>query len=298
MAVDEGGWAEAPEGHAGALPVGVYDRLVTRRISGELAGLDHRGLVAELSRLDPAELPHYVSRHVADVLRSLLEARPDAAARAAVATAVLDLLHEHAGDGDPDQRLADDLPEPLLRAVQPRVEGPGRRRMPHPVLAVGQSDLLINARGEPSLLHSLRGEIASADRIDAVVAFIRYSGVRPLLSSLDAALGRGARVRILTTTYLGGSDARAIRRLAEMGAEVRVSYQLDRTRLHAKGWFFERDTGFHTAYIGSSNLSATAMTLGQEWNVRLAAAQAPDLVEKFRAAFDSYWDDPALRHSA
>ena len=128
----------------------------------------------------------------------------------------------------------------------------------------------------------------SSSRSSSAPGYYRYSN-----RSREAAR-RGASIRVLTTTYLGGTDQRALYDLVNLGAEVRVSYDTTMTRLHAKGWLFERNTGFHTAYIGSSNVSHAAMGPGQEWNVRLAAAQTPDLVDKFRAAFDSYWDDPAL----
>ena len=77
----------------------------------------------------------------------------------------------------------------------------------------------------------------------------------------------------------------------EFGAEVRVNYETDRTRLHAKAWLLRRNTGFHTAYVGSSNLSHAALVDGLEWNVRLSAMSTPHLLEKFRATFDSYWEN-------
>ena len=67
--------------------------------------------------------------------------------------------------------------------------------------------------------------------------------------------------------------------------------KLDRTRLHAKAWLLRRNTGFHTAYVGSSNLSHAALVDGLEWNVRLSAMSTPHLLEKFRATFDSYWEN-------
>src|SRR5690606_3922610 len=64
------------------------------------------------------------------------------------------------------------------------------------------------------------------------------------------------------------------------------------TRLHAKAWLFTRRTGYSTAYIGSSNLSTTALHLGLEWNVRLSSVGNPELLAKVRATFDSYWASP------
>ena len=99
-------------------------------------------------------------------------------------------------------------------------------------------------------------------------------------------------LRVITTTYLGATDARALDALVdEFGAEVRVNYETERTRLHAKAWLLRRNTGFHTAYVGSSNLSHAALVDGLEWNVRLSAMSTPHLLEKFRATFDSYWEN-------
>ena len=275
------------------LSAGIYESLVTRALAREISKLTTVGLKAEEPVADDAEWPSLLSKHVARVVRRALLSTPEGKSRLELAERLLEavqtpeLLDEHI-----------DPPVRLLRAVQPVEAGPGKPRLPSPVLGVGQSDLLVNGRGEPNLLHSLKSEIASADRIDLVVAFIKRTGLRPLLEPLAAARERGARVRVLTTTYLGGTDERAVNDLVDLGAHVKVSYDVGMTRLHAKGWLFERNTGFHTAYIGSSNLSHSAMTQGQEWNVRLASAQTPELVDKFRAAFAAYWDDPALGFEA
>ena len=77
---------------------------------------------------------------------------------------------------------------------------------------------------------------------------------------------------------------------AKIGAEVRISYDTSTTRLHAKAWLFHRDSGFSTAYIGSSNLTYSAQSPGLEWNVRVSGARNPDVVDKVSAVFESYWN--------
>jgi superfamily II DNA or RNA helicase len=94
---------------------------------------------------------------------------------------------------------------------------------------------------------------------------------------------------VLTTTYTGSTEQRALDQLTEFGADVRLSYDLSTTRLHAKAWLFHRRTGFSTAYVGSSNLTHAAQVTGLEWNVRASSARNPDVVDKFTAVFDSYW---------
>lgn len=84
------------------------------------------------------------------------------------------------------------------------------------------------------------------------------------------------------------------RLVREFGAEVKVNYEIRSTRLHAKAWLFRRETGFNTAYVGSSNLSKAALLDGLEWNVRLSSVATPRVLEKFEATFEAYWDDPAF----
>ena len=138
---------------------------------------------------------------------------------------------------------------------------------------------------------AIEREIYSADRIDLLCAFIRWNGLRTLQHALEAHRQAGRPLRIITTVYTGSTERRALDWLASIGADVKVSYDTRTTRLHAKAWLFERLSGYSTAFIGSSNLTHSAMLDGVEWNVRLGQASTPDLIEKFKAAFESYWAD-------
>ena len=79
------------------------------------------------------------------------------------------------------------------------------------------------------------------------------------------------------------------------GAQVKISYDIRRTRLHAKAWLFQRDTALHTAYVGSANFTSTALGSGQEWMVKACAADLPDVIEKFKGTFESLWNDSERR---
>src|SRR5690606_29191217 len=124
-------------------------------------------------------------------------------------------------------------------------------------------------------------------RIDLVMAFIRRSGIAPLLETLGQHCQAGRPLRVLTTTYTGSTERQALDALAQAGAEIRVSYDTSTTRLHAKAWLFHRRSGFSTAYIGSSNLTHSAQVTGLEWNVRVSGARNPDVVDKVAAVFES-----------
>ena len=181
--------------------------------------------------------------------------------------------------------------EPLtvLQAVLGRRPDGSPDEIAAPLIPLLDTTLLTNAPGEPTLWSQLRSEIDSADQIDVVMAFIRRSGIAPLYEALRRHCDRGRQLRVLTTTYTGSTEQAALEQLANLGADVRVSYDLSTSRLHAKAWVFHRASGFPTAYVGSSNLTYSAQGAGLEWNVRASAARNPDLIAKFEAVFDSYW---------
>jgi HKD family nuclease len=121
------------------------------------------------------------------------------------------------------------------------------------------------------------------------MAFVRLSGINPMLDALRRHCREGKKLRLVTTTYTNSTELRALDELARLGAEIKVSYDIASTRLHAKAWLFHRRSGYSTAYIGSSNLTHSAMVTGLEWNVRVSGARNPDVVAKMTAVFESYW---------
>ena len=104
---------------------------------------------------------------------------------------------------------------------------------------------------------------------------------------------------------MGATEKRAVDELVALGAEVRVAFDARTTKLHAKAWLIERGSGLSTAFVGSSNLSHTALFDGLEWNVRLSEVDAGHIVERVRMSFESHWAsehfelyDPAINGEA
>jgi superfamily II DNA or RNA helicase len=162
-----------------------------------------------------------------------------------------------------------------------------------PLTPLAEQALFTNSKGEPRIDHELESELATSDTVDVLVSFIKMSGLRLLEKQLIKLRDRGIPVRVITTTYMGATEKKAIDRLVnELGARVRIDLKPDSNRLHAKAWLFNRKTGYSTAIIGSSNMSQSALTYGSEWNVRLSQAKGPELLEKFRASFETYWESP------
>ena len=274
------------------LPDGLYDLLITQAIQQEIARFgQHRR--ADVEPLEPADSHLLLARHIAAVVRNALRGIPEDE-RVARQTQITNELLQAMATALPREVANDDYvaaPPRRLAAVYP-IHALKSRRPAAPEIPLGQSDLLVNARDEPRIGAVLEKEIESADRIDLIIAFIRWSGLRLVAPRLRAFVERGGRLRVITTTYTGSTERRAIEHLLDLGAEVKVSYQTDMTRLHAKAWLFHRESGFSTVFIGSSNLSTSAMLDGVEWNVRLSSVDAPTIVDKFSATFDTYWEHP------
>ena len=265
---------------------GVYESLLTARLQRALNTSVEQ--VSDLKDVDDAEQPQAISRHLARLIEQSLKAARTPQVRIAM---VRDILSA--------------LPDPEMLAEALYAEGSDRIKRLDAVMPAGITDssryvrpatpfsdtaLMTNSRDEPTLAGELRAELASADRVDLLLAFVKWQGIRLLEGELSELKRRKVPLRVITTTYLGATDARALDALVnEFGAEVRINYEINRTRLHAKAWMLHRNTGFHTAYVGSSNLSHAALVDGLEWNVRLSAISTPHLLDKFRATFDSYW---------
>jgi superfamily II DNA or RNA helicase/HKD family nuclease len=276
---------------------GLYDQLVDSLVRAQVDGLDTSRLRAQLASVDAAELPDRIAEVAAAWLRSTLRAvAPDD--RAVAAVELLDELRSMLGSVVADAIAgigSFTAPVERLTAVSPVIAGdvvPFRR----PLTPLRDTVLMTNGRGQPAVGHEIAAEIDSADRIDVVLAFIRWTGIRDLLDPLRRHVEAGKQLRVITTTYTGSTELRALEALRGLGAEVKVSYDTSTTRLHAKAWHFHRETGFSTVYIGSSNLTFSAQVTGLEWNVRASQRTNPELVDAFDRAFNTYWADPHFEH--
>jgi len=150
--------------------------------------------------------------------------------------------------------------------------------------------------GDDPFLPKLKNDINSANRIDITVSFIRQSGLRLILDALIDALERGVEMRILTGDYLCVTEPVALRHLLllqESGADVRVFETKNEQSFHMKAYIFafsseQGKSGGH-AYVGSSNISSSALKHGLEWNLRVAleenTARFDEICRKFEQIY-------------
>lgn len=267
------------------LAEGVYEHLITRELAQQLATGPHK---SSIEALDEVDAPVQVGRHLGQLITRVLDELPEDR-RAALTEQLVANLAEFARDRPEVAALvtSQQLESPLrqLRAVY-REAVP-----PRPRSSLATSSLLTRKHGDPTLGHELAHELTTADQVDAIIAFVTMSGLRALREALGRFANRpGVRLRLLTTVYRGVTEIRALDEFARMpGAEVRISYDTQRTRLHAKAWLFRRNTGLTTAYIGSANLTSTALGAGQEWMVKVCAVDLPHVVDQFAGTFETLW---------
>ena len=279
---------------------GLYDKLIDELLSEQLGTLAAQRLRADIAPVDPAELPDRVGDLLGGWAREALAAVHESkrhnaalAISAGVHSAITAVQTDALGassalalydtDGTPEiQRLA---------AVESLAPTDAPIHIKRPLTPLRDTVLMTNAPRQPSVGKEIQAEIHSADGIDLVLAFIRWSGIRYLLPHLKKHVGQGKTLRVITTVYTGTTEQRALQELTDIGAEVKVSYDISNTRLHAKAWLFQRASGFSTLYIGSSNLTHSAQVTGLEWNVRASQPRNPELITAFKRTFETYWED-------
>ena len=275
---------------------GLYEEVINKGLGEELDGSQDK--LIKSAPIDKAEAAKILSKYITQVvergLDNIVDNGGDIQSQIELANKIVSTIKTETRESDFDSLSVDKRAEQLL-ALFDKTNGiygiNERAEIVRPVTSIAQSSLFTGAVHEPQMGTELKKEIASCDKIDFLVSFIKWSGLRIIYEDLKTFTCNGGKLRILTTSYMGATDIKSIEMLSQLSnTEIKVSYDTKRTRLHAKTYVFYRDTGFTTAYVGSSNLSNAAMTSGCEWNVKATAQDLPDTIKKICATFESYWN--------
>src|SRR5699024_4547988 len=281
---------------------GIYEQLINEKIRQQLHELEEESFGFNVEKVNVEEAKQYLSNYISTVTESALamireESEKDPHAllkQIQVCNEIIDLLNKQLNDEEFQSIKLDEQGE-ILTAVYNKMNNiyaVNEKPIERPITSITHSSLFTGSTNEPNLLEELKREIKSSDRIDWLVSFIKWSGIRYLIDSLETFTEHGGKLRIITTSYMEATDIKAIERLASLkNTEIKVSLDKKRTRLHAKAYLFKRKSGFSTAYIGSSNLSNPALTAGLEWNMKITEKDSFDIVRKCDATFESYWND-------
>ena len=273
---------------------GLYEKVINDALDEELKSLDKR---VDTERIDDAEAPRILADYVAEVVRKRLQNVDAGDNRVTeqidIVNSLIDSLSatsEDALDGATVAKRSEQL-FAIFDNNDPRFAADDKAKIERPETSIAQSSLFTGAVREPHLDNEFKHEILSCDRIDMLVSFIKWSGLRLILNELEQFTKNGGELRIITTSYMGATDVKAIDELSKLpNTKIKVSYDTRHTRLHAKTYVFYRDTGYTTAYVGSSNMSNAALTSGLEWNVKVTNTDLPETIDKIEATFESYWN--------
>lgn len=278
------------------MPDGLYEQVINRFLSNEMAG-SNKLIITEL--IDHEIASKVMSKYISDIIEKGLDdikelhKEQGMQKQISLINKIVDLIIQET-DGDTFEGFSvDERGEQLLAIVDKTNSVYGlneKSEIPRPVTSIAQSSLFTGAIHEPSMYAELKKEILSSNRIDMLMSFIKWSGLRLIIDELKEFTKHG-KLRIITTSYMGATDVKAVEALNNLpNTEIKISYDTKRTRLHAKAYVFHRNTGFTTAYIGSSNLSNAAISSGLEWNIKTTSKDLPDTIIKMEATFESYWN--------
>ncbi len=276
--------------------VGIYEQLITQLVASRLNR--DKFYVGERA-LAPAEASLWLSRFLSNILEYAVASIPNGEQRLSqqidLANQLLLWLKLQLNDDDFFEENLLDNQGKILTALY-ELENPVTADLKkyvediYPLTGLSQSELFCGSNAGLSLETELKREILSADKIYWLVSFIKWTGIRIFRNELEEFTHSGRQLKIITTSYMGATDAKAVEFLASLpNTEVKLSYNTQRERLHAKSYLFLRDTDFHTGYIGSSNLSHSALTSGLEWNLKITSQEIPHIIEKSLSTFETYW---------
>lgn len=279
------------------MTTGIYEELITKLVENRLQELDSETYYISKSKIDRAEASLVLSRHLFVKIRALLDlikGENQVEHQIEIANKIILFLKEVLSQTELSEDLVNSEGE-ILKAVFSRTDAHFadldlRLKEITPYTRLSYSELFTGGNLGLSLESELKKEILSADRIDLLVSFIKFKGIIILANELKEFTQRGGSLRVITTTYMGASDYKAIELLSSLlNTQVKISYNSGNERVHAKAYLFYRSTGFHTGYIGSSNISRSALTDGLEWNVKITTKEVSHIIDKFQKTFDSYW---------
>jgi superfamily II DNA or RNA helicase len=282
-----------------AIELGLYEQLITKLIANKLDLLDHDAYFVKRTPVDKEEASRYLSLYLSETIKfALNEIKDDNKTfkQIELSNKIIQLLINELPSIDLTENLIDNEGK-ILEAVFSKLDfryADFQERIKEitPYTRLSQSELFTGNNVGISLESELKKEILSADEICWLVSFIKYSGIRIFKEELEEFTNSGKKLRIITTSYMGATDVKAIEFLSSLkNTEIKVSYNSEHERLHAKAYLFMRNTGFTTGYIGSSNLSRSALTNGLEWNLKVTSKEINHIIDKFKKTFETYWVD-------
>lgn len=281
---------------------GLYEQVINNKLDTELAECTDK--FSTTASIDKAEASKVLSKYLTEVvekgLDNIIDNGGDISSQVELVNKIVSVIKDETRESDFSEMSVAERAEQLLSLFDKKnslLALNENADIVRPETSISQSSLFTGAIHEPQMYTELKKEIVSCNRIDMLVSFIKWSGLRLIMDELTTFTKNGGELRIITTSYMGATDVKAIEELRKLpNTQIKVSYDTKRTRLHAKTYVFHRDTGFTTAYVGSSNLSNAAISSGLEWNVKVTKKDLPETIDKIAATFESYWNSTEFEY--
>lgn len=278
---------------------GLYEQLINKLVSSKLKNLDRNTFYIKESEIDKSEAARVLSQYLIEIIRfalNLITGEDSIEKQIELSNKIILLLRTELKDEEFDEDLIATEAK-ILSAIFSKLDANFSDLEKHlkeitPYTRLSQSELFTGNNAGISLESELKKEILSSDKINFLVSFIKWTGIRIFEKELSEFTERGGQLKVITTSYMGATDLKAVEFLSDLkNTEIKVSYNTDNERLHAKAYLFFRNTGFHTGYIGSSNISRSALTNGLEWNIKVTTKEVGHIIDKFQKTFETYWQD-------
>ncbi len=279
------------------MEIGLYEELVSKLVYNKMKSLDQKQYFFLDKNLEEEEASRFLSNHLLKLLTLVLDlqsGKEKIVEKIILANKIIKFIAEEVDDSTLEANLVETEGKILLAVYErmneelPILATRIKEIMPYSRLS--QSELFTGNNLGVSLDSEMKKEISSSNEIWILVSFIRFSGIRIFQKELSDFTNKGGKLKVITTSYMGATDIKAIKFLSSLkNSEIKISYNTTNERLHAKAYLFLRNTGFDTGYIGSSNISHSALTNGLEWNIKITTQEVSHLIEKFKKTFGSYW---------
>ncbi len=143
-----------------------------------------------------------------------------------------------------------------------------------------------------NLYERLKFDINDAVEMKFIVSFLMESGIKLIADDLEAAILNGAKLKIITGTYLNITEPSCIYYLKDrLGDKVDIRFfNIPQLSFHPKTYIINKKSE-SVLYIGSSNMSRSALIEGVEWNYRLDKKLSPEDFQGFEDEFDYIYEN-------
>lgn len=281
------------------LQQGLYEQLIDKLISSKMNKIDKNSFFIKETKIDKVEAIRVLSLHLTKVFKialSQFSGEDSLEEQIKLSNKIILLFKNELQNEDFEENLIS-VEGKILSAIFSKIDARFSDFEKHlkeitPYTRLSQSELFTGNNAGISLESEIKKEILSSNKICFLVSFIKWTGIRVFERELQEFTDRGGNLKVITTSYMGATDLKAVEYLSNLkNTEIKVSYNTDSERLHAKAYLFFRNTGFHTGYIGSSNLSRSALTNGLEWNMKVTTQEVSHIIDKFQKTFETYWQD-------